>query len=152
VPLCEKYEELKDLIERNGGRVIDQHECISYQIKPDNARDINFSNFYKGAIHSSKWIYESIKLGKLDNKDRYFLCINIDEKSRCLNINKTKKYTIIEGMKLYETVTNQKNIDVNSRQFWIRCQTTNILPERSADSMKRFWSNHAYKTLEEYLI
>lgn len=24
--------------------------------------------------------------------------------------------------------------------------------ERSADSMKRFWSNHAFKTLEEYLI
>jgi hypothetical protein len=78
--------------------------------------------------------------------------MNIDEKSRQLNIGKAKKYTIIEGIRLYETITNQKNLDINNKQFWMKCQNSNILPERSADSMKRFWSNHQYKTLEEYLI
>jgi len=29
------YDELQDKIKRNGGLVVDQHECMSYQIKPD---------------------------------------------------------------------------------------------------------------------
>ena len=42
--------------------------------------------------------------------DSYLLTQNIDDKARKLNIAKKKKYTIMEGIKLYQTITNQKNI------------------------------------------
>ena len=42
--------------------------------------------------------------------DTYFVAQNLNENARKLNIGKKKKYTIIEGIKLYEIITNQKNI------------------------------------------
>jgi hypothetical protein len=41
---------------------------------------------------------------------------------------------------------------VNQKQFWARVQGQNILPERSAESLKNFWAKNQYKTLEEFLI
>ncbi len=41
-------------------------------------------------------------------RDDYFLCINLDASSKRLNIAKKKKYTVIEGLKLFETVTSHK--------------------------------------------
>ena len=76
----------------------------------------------------------------------------MDEKARKLNIAKKKKYTIIEGIKLYEIITNQKNLQTNSGQFWTKVAGQNILPDRSADSMKNFWKKNLSKTLEEFLI
>jgi len=49
---------------------------------------------------------ESILNGKISNPESYFVAHNIDEKARRLNIAKKKKYTINEGMKLYELITN----------------------------------------------
>ena len=112
----------------------------------------SFSEYYKGPIYSSKWIVDSIQQGKCLNKDDYFVCINIDERSRMLNIGKKKKYTVIEGIKLYEMITNHKNLQINNTQFWLKAQKQAILPERSADSMKNFWKKNEYKTLEEFLI
>ena len=97
--------------------------------------------------------FVGIAQNKCVNKENYFLCINIDEKSRLLNIGKKKKYTIIEGIKLYEMLNQHKNLQINNSQFWLKAQQQGILPERTADSMKNFWKkNFEYKTLEEYLI
>lgn len=72
-----------------------------------------FEYFYKGNIYYDQWIINSIKEGKLLNKDEFFLCINIDERARRLNISKKKKYTIIEGIKLYEILGNYKQLPPN---------------------------------------
>ena len=86
-------------------------------MKLENAKT-NFSEYYKGQIYSSKWITDSVNEGKLQKKEDYFMCINIHEKSKRLNIGKKKKYTIIEGIKLFETVSSHKNLQVNTSAFW----------------------------------
>jgi hypothetical protein len=84
--------------------------------------------------------------------DNFFLTENYDDRARKLNIAKKKKYTIIEGIKLYDIITNQKNLQAIQSQFWSKVVSQMILPERSADSMKNFWKKNANKTLEEFLI
>ena len=38
IPKCGKvYNDLKYMIEEHGGMVVDQHECFTYQIKPEHA-------------------------------------------------------------------------------------------------------------------
>lgn len=69
-----------------------------------------------------------------------------------LNIAKKKKYTIVEGMNLYEIISNQKNINVSSTQIWNKLANQNIFPERTAESLKNFWKKMHHKTLEEFLI
>lgn len=139
------------IIEKNGGKVTDQHECFTYQLKLDKVKT-NFQEYYKGAIYSTKWIIESIKEGKLLKKEDYFMCINVHEKSRRLNIGKKKKYTIIEGIKMFETVGGHKSEQVNTPAFWTKVVNQSIFPERTADSLKNFWKKIEYKQLEQYLI
>jgi|TARA_B110001450_G_C17449780_1_gene411517 hypothetical protein len=60
IPECGKvYDELKDLIEANGGMVVDQHECFTYQIKPENAK-LKMKDFYQGSIYICNWIRDAI--------------------------------------------------------------------------------------------
>lgn len=41
VPECgDDYFELKNLIHSHGGLVVDQHECYTYQIKPEQAKKL----------------------------------------------------------------------------------------------------------------
>ena len=151
VPRCTAYDDLQDKIHKNGGIVIDQHECFTYQIKPEGLKT-GFTEYYNGRIYSSKWIIDSITQGKCISSETYFITQNLDEKARKLNIGKKKKYTIIEGIKLYEIITNQKNLQANSSQLWQKVYNQGILPERTADSMKNFWKRNLSKTLEEFLI
>lgn len=88
-------------------------------MKLENAKT-NFTEYYKGDIYSSKWITDSISEGKLQKREDYFMCININEKSKRLNIGKKKKYTIIEGIKLFETVSMHKTLQVNTSAFWTK--------------------------------
>jgi hypothetical protein len=88
------------------------------------------------------WITDSIKEGKCLKRDDYFIVINTDDASLKLNISKKKKYTVIEGIKLYEIITNHKMLQVTQKGFWDKAEKQNILPERSADSMKTFWAKH----------
>lgn len=151
IPRCSAYDDLNEKIRKNGGLVVDQHECFTYQIKPDGVK-IGFSDYFHGRIFSSRWLDDSIKQGKCLPADTYFVAQNLNENARKLNIGKKKKYTIIEGIKLYEIITNQKNIQENSNQFWSKVHNQGILPERTADSMKNFWKKNLSKTLEEFLI
>jgi hypothetical protein len=130
---------------------VEQHECFTYQIKPDNVK-VGFHEFFAGKIFSSRWLTESVAAGKYRPADDYFLVMNQSESARRLNISKKKKYTIIEGLRLYEIITNQKAGQTNSNQFWQKVFGQAILPERTADSMKNFWKKQASKTLEEFLI
>ena len=114
IPECgEPYESLKKTIEEHGGMVIDQHECNSYQIKPENAK-LKIRDFYKGQIYGSEWVKDHIQevetlknkfeiLGNkmLAKKDDYALFENKSDESKKLNISKKKKFTINEGIKLF---------------------------------------------------
>lgn len=53
---------------------------------------------------------------------------------------------------MYETITNHKNLNLQSAVFWNKIVGLFLLPERSADSMKAFWKKNQHKILEEYLI
>jgi len=53
---------IKELIEKSGGLVLDQHECCSIQLKPEGVLDnVGLNNFYRGEIYSSVWIVDSVK-------------------------------------------------------------------------------------------
>lgn len=41
---------------------------------------------------------------------------------------------------------------MNKPNFWSKVENQNILPERSADSMKAFWKKYQDKRLEDFLI
>ena len=60
IPECgEHYDNLKTLIEDHGGMVVDQHECFTYQIRPDQAK-LKMKDFYQGQIYLSSWITSAI--------------------------------------------------------------------------------------------
>ena len=64
IPECgEAYEDLKRKIEENGGLVVDQHECFTYQVKPDKVL-LKAKDFYEGPIYHSRWIDDAIELKK----------------------------------------------------------------------------------------
>lgn len=80
-------------------------ECFTYQIKPDNSKS-KFDAYFKGIIYSARWIFQSIEEKRLLPKEQFFICMNLSANSRTLNLAKKKKYTIIEGIRLYEIMTN----------------------------------------------
>lgn len=112
IPECgQVYDDLKELIDLHGGMVVEQHECFSYQIKPEHAK-LKMKDFYQGSIYICNWIRDSINSNKANpmeiggtkmmaKKDDNFLseCVNVASKK--LNIGKKKKFTIVEGIKLF---------------------------------------------------
>ena len=85
--------------------MVDQHECFTFQIKLDGVKT-SFSDFFLGKIYSNKWLIECLTRGKTVPCDEYHVVTNTSSEARKLNINKKKKYTIMEGIKLYELITN----------------------------------------------
>ena len=61
IPECgEVFDNLKKLIEEHGGMVVDQHECFTYQIKPQDAK-MKMKDYYAGMIFQSTWINAAIE-------------------------------------------------------------------------------------------
>lgn len=129
IPECGQiYEELKNLIEIHGGMVIEQHECFSFQIKPENAK-LKSKDFYQGSIYICSWIRDSINCHNsnpmeiggtkmMAKKEDNFLseCNNISSKK--LNIGKKKKFTIVEGIKLFQVMSSNNTQNLNKTSFW----------------------------------
>jgi len=66
IPECgAHYDELKELIELHGGMVVEQHECFTYQIKPEHAQ-LKMKDFYQGPIYICTWIKDSITKNKVN--------------------------------------------------------------------------------------
>jgi hypothetical protein len=63
---------------------------------------LGFNAYYKGKIYSETWIKDSVKIGRLESKDMYFLVENNDPNAIKLNIGKKKRYSITEGVTMYE--------------------------------------------------
>jgi len=62
---------LSILIEKNGGLLSGFHECFTYQIEPITDA-LNGKHFFAGDVYTGRWIVDSVKEGKLLNKEWYF--------------------------------------------------------------------------------
>lgn len=112
IPECgEIFDNIKANIEEHGGMVVDQHECFTYQIKPQEAK-MKMKDYYAGMIYQSTWINDAIEnnadntndiggMKMLQNKDDHLLIQNEKENCKKLNIGKKKQFTIVEGIKLF---------------------------------------------------
>ena len=90
-------------------------------------------------------------IGKLQNKDDYKLIDSEMSNALKLNIGKKKRYTVMEGVKLYSIMGPKKTGKIE-KDMWKSIERKQIIPERSADSLKAFWKKHSPMTLEDYLI
>lgn len=56
----------------------------------------------------------------------------------------------MEGLTLYK-ILGKKKVASETNVFWQRIVENNKLPERSLESLKKFWQQHETKTQEEFL-
>jgi len=56
----------------------------------------------------------------------------------------------MEGITLYKILGNKKSADLTT-QYWQRIVEANHLPERSWESLKKFWQVHEKKPIEHFL-
>ena len=101
LPDVKESADLKARIEAYGGKVVEQHECGSYQIRPLTSTELDFVDFYKGDIYDQSFIDDSIASNWLQSKSSYSYYSNDSESALRLNIGKRKKFTIMEGISLY---------------------------------------------------
>jgi hypothetical protein len=163
IPECGKaFEHSKGLIEENGGMMVDQHECYTFQIKPQDAL-LKVRDFYWGKIYQDSWIVHGIEEAKENtgviggNKmiqcmDDHFLVENEKLNCRKLNISKKKNFTIMEGIKLFGLIGSNHCENLNKNSFWQNIEKNQTLPERSAEQMKKFWHRNESNTVEQWLV
>lgn len=163
VPECgSDYEELKEVILANGGLVVDQHECYTYQIKPQEAKKLKHRDFYQGTIYLSDWIMEQVAENQKtpmktcgnemnEKKDDHFLQNNNSGNCKKLNISKKKKFTIVEGIKLFSIISTNATQNMNKPQFWQKLCEQRMIPERSPEQLKKFWLTYKDFTPEQWL-
>jgi hypothetical protein len=53
-----------------------------------------------------------------DKKDDFFLRNNSSGNSQKLNISKKKKFTIVEGIKLFSIINSNASENLNKSTFW----------------------------------
>ena len=119
-------------------------------------------DFYQGSIYVCNWIRDSVESNKgnpmqiggtkmMAKKDDNFLseCNNMSCKK--LNISKKKKFTIVEGIKLFQIMSSNNTVNLNKSSLWQKIQEQRLIPERTAEQMKRFWNEHENYTVEQWL-
>lgn len=151
------YEECKKMIEEHGGMVVDQHECFTYQIKPNDAKLLKVKDFYKGTVYLDCWIKEAIneamnkenpnEIGgnkMIQKKDDHILLEANKDKCKNLNVSKKKKFTIIEGLKLFSLMSTNNTENLNKNSFWLNVEKNNAIPERTSEQMKKFYHKNEH--------
>ena len=101
LPDIEESSALKEKIEAYGGKVVEQHECMSYQIRPNTSQKLDFHHFYMGEIYDQTWIDDSIQANYVIGAQDYVYYTNQSESALKLNLGKRKRYTVLEGYTLY---------------------------------------------------
>ena len=151
IPEVDEKQKLQEMIEANGGRVVEYAECNTIQIRPNSKTELDFNFFYAGPIYDQSWVTDSITSGFVLNKQEYKIGINDNESALKLNIGKRKKITIVEGMQLYKLLGASKYGKVNPDTYK-GIERQGYLPERSTETMKNFWREYHDKQLEQYLV
>ena len=149
----EEIKRLEGLIVRWGGLVLDTHECMGIQIRPTIQQGgFSTQEYYCGQIYMSNWIEDSISQNKVIPPNTY-IATKLDSSYdvKVLNLGKRKKFTILEGIRLYEAMVAQKWNKVKT-EIWNKLHSNDILPGRTIDSMKNFWKRYSEVTLEDFLI
>jgi hypothetical protein len=159
IPECgDVLTDTKAKIESHGGILVDQHECFTYQIKPSDAK-LKMRDFYSGTIYQSSWLDQAIEnqKGDLTNiggnqmiqlKDDHKLIDNTKDNCRLLNIGKKKHFTIVEGIKLFSVMSSNNTDNLNKMTFWQSIEKYKMIPERTAEQMKKFWTKYEHYTVE----
>jgi hypothetical protein len=87
-------------------------------LKPEGVLDnVGLNSFYRGEIYSSVWIVDSVKKQKLLPKSNYLLTNNTSSQAIKLNIGKRKRYSISEGILMYEIMGAQSG-RLHTSEFW----------------------------------
>jgi hypothetical protein len=155
VPDCKQREVLKETIEENGGIVYDVFEAYSYQIKPDNECE-NPEEFFTGKIYSANWIHDSIQKGEfIKDNSKYLLGFNKNPKRRSIPKGRCP-YTITEVLQMFDFVEKQQQNttepkQVSSLKFWRAIERRNMIPDRSAQSLKTAYRKFCKLSKEEFV-
>ena len=88
----------------------------------------------------------------LGTKDDSFLLQCESNDCKKLNISKKKKFTIVEGLKLFEIMSTNNSDTLNKKDFWQRVHDNKYIPERGADLMRKFWQKYESYTVEQWLV
>ena len=62
------------------------------------------------------------------------------------------RYTITEAIKIFQIALQKENIgSAKSATFWLDVERKQVLPKRTADSLRNFWKTTEKKGLENYM-
>lgn len=142
---------LRIIIEKYGGIVSEFHECYTYQLEPIN-EPLSAPYFFIGDVYQARWITDSVKAGMLLDPIDYFAFTNNHDKAKKLTfgVKSNVRYTIREAVKVFEIALKNKSKS-KSASFWMEIERKQILPQRSADSLRNFWKTVERRGLENYM-
>lgn len=83
--------------------------------------------------------------------DHLIVADNTHASSKKLNIGKKKKFTIVEGIKLFSIINSNATQNLNKPHFWQRLCDQRKIPERSPEQLKKFWLTYKDFTPEQWL-
>jgi|688.fasta_scaffold512850_1 predicted metal-dependent hydrolase len=70
LPHSSEKNDLTQIIQKHGGLVTEIHECFTYQIAPLN-EEVQPSLYFFGEVYRAHWIADSVREGRLLDKDEY---------------------------------------------------------------------------------
>ena len=88
----------------------------------------------------------------ITKKDDHYLIEASSESCKQLNIGKKKKFTIVEGIKLFGIMSSNNPDNLNKSTFWANIEKNKLIPGRTADQMKKFWQKNELNTVEQWLV
>jgi len=88
----------------------------------------------------------------LEYKDDHFLTENYKDSAKKLNLGRKKHFTIVEGIMLFKIIVQNHVDNLNKLIFWQNIETNQLLPERTAEQMKKFWHKNENNTVEQWLV
>ena len=92
--------------------------------------------FFRGDVHSARWIVDSIKEGKLLDKEDYFRYECAGEGIKRIEFGKGKvPYTMTEAIKIFEIGLANASRS-RGATFWQEVERSSIIPKRTSDSMR----------------
>lgn len=100
---------MKQTIESHGGKVLQEHECFTFQIihtSESTNKSYQIEEYYSGFIYDFRWITESIKAGLLlTNKDFWVRYMKPNQSKKKLDFqNRRPLYSIWEAIQLCEII------------------------------------------------
>ena len=108
--------------------------------------------FFNGDVYSSRWLYDSVREGKLQDADEYKVKLGCFYERRTTHIFPARPrvlYTMTEAIKLYRTVGGNTH-SARSLEFW-RPRIKQLNLRRTMESARSFYVKVLSKGLEQFL-